>query len=299
MDYKIKLATLIQQGCLISPCTTQRLHYTADRTQLISADGQDTFPLHDNSVPVILPDATAMANYAATSRTMNREYSSSFLANERRGVMGWLRSLKAKDYRSPAAITAINRLLDSIDDTQVAIAIGGGPHRHSEKLLNLNIGPFPNVDIVGDAHALPLADNTVDMIECSAVLEHLHTPERAVSEMYRVCKPGAKLFVATPFVQSYHGYPYHYQNYTVTGHTQLFEQAGFKIIEQGACVGPTYTIMHLTLTYLMTYPPKILRLPLTLLWGCIMVLLKPLDIILNKRTDAHLLASTTYLVATK
>ena len=45
-------------------------------------------------------------------------------------------------------------------------------------------------DIVGDIHELPLEDNSVDAILCSAVLEHVEEPQRAVKEMYRVLKKG-------------------------------------------------------------------------------------------------------------
>ena len=58
--------------------------------------------------------------------------------------------------------------------------------REHPSLVNVNIGPFPNVDVVADAHHLPYADASVDAIFCEAVLEHLAQPHEAVKEMFRV-----------------------------------------------------------------------------------------------------------------
>jgi ubiquinone/menaquinone biosynthesis C-methylase UbiE len=166
-------------------------------------------------------------------------------------------------------------------------------------LVNLNIGPFPNVEVVADAHQLPYADNSVDAIFCEAVLEHLSNPFKAVQEMARVLRPGGEAFVATPFLQAYHGYPHHYQNFTLTGHQHLFSSNGFEIIESGVCVGPIYTIFNLTSKFMRYLLPTIIALPLLAAWNLISLPLRPLDLLLNEHPDAHKLASETYLVARK
>jgi ubiquinone/menaquinone biosynthesis C-methylase UbiE len=58
--------------------------------------------------------------------------------------------------------------------------------------VNVNIGPFPKVDVVADAHLLPYADGSVDAIFCEAVLEHLAEPGQSVREMHRVLRRGGK-----------------------------------------------------------------------------------------------------------
>jgi len=42
----------------------------------------------------------------------------------------------------------------------------------------------------GDAHILPFKDNSVDMVMSQILLVHIKDPERALSEMVRVVKPG-------------------------------------------------------------------------------------------------------------
>lgn len=50
----------------------------------------------------------------------------------------------------------------------------------------------------GDAYALPLDSNSVDMAFCQTVLMHLDNPEKALSEMIRVVKPGGKVVCFEP-----------------------------------------------------------------------------------------------------
>lgn len=59
-------------------------------------------------------------------------------------------------------------------------------------------------DIVGDIHALPLADNSVDGVVCRSVLEHVERPGDALKEIFRVLKPGGLAFVQVPSIFPYH-----------------------------------------------------------------------------------------------
>ena len=131
--------------------------------------------------------------------------------------------------------------------------------REHPSLVNVNIGPFPNVDVVADAHHLPYADASVDAIFCEAVLEHLAQPHEAVKEMFRVCRSGASVYANTPFMQAYHGYPNHFQNFTLSGHEQLFANAGFHVRESGTAVGPVFTLFDLGARFISEYSPRPFR----------------------------------------
>ena len=72
--------------------------------------------------------------------------------------------------------------------------------RSHPMLFNLNIGPFPNVDVVADAHSLPYADESVDVVHSEAVFEHLYNPGQASKEIYRILKKGGKAYICTPFL---------------------------------------------------------------------------------------------------
>lgn len=75
--------------------------------------------------------------------------------------------------------------------------------------------PVPDFepDVVGDIHAMPFADNSLEAIVCSAVLEHVENPFLASQEMYRVLKPGGYLFIYVPFLYYYHAEKGYYKDF--------------------------------------------------------------------------------------
>ena len=75
-----------------------------------------------------------------------------------------------------------------------------------------------------DAHQMPFPDNTFDYVYSLAVFEHLHSPWIAANEIFRVLKPGGKVFILTAFMQHMHGYPNHYFNMTTSGAKRIFSQ---------------------------------------------------------------------------
>lgn len=96
----------------------------------------------------------------------------------------------------------------------------------------LDLVPDYNPTIVGDIHALPLADDSENAIICKSVLEHVHDPARAVAEMRRVLRDGGKLLLYTHFIYPYHARPPAYSDYfrfTEEGLRQLFQD--FRSVE--------------------------------------------------------------------
>jgi SAM-dependent methyltransferase len=287
----------IKLGKLVCPETRLPLAPVGNGDLLETNDGTHTYHVL-SGVPLLLVDSKVASSYVNSSPKMIREYQPEQLA-QAKTLLGKIKVFLVQDYRTKAAVNDLKSLFDNQAEDALCLSIGGGPTRPHPALVNLNIGLFPNVDIVADAHQLPYADDTVDAIHCEAVLEHLHDPQRAVREMWRVLKPGGKMFVCTPFMQAYHGYPHHFQNFTSTGHRHLFVMNGFEVTRSGVCVGPVYTMVSLTSTFIHEFAPTMLRWPLQKAWGLVGALLRPLDMLLNTRDNAHILASTTYLVAVK
>lgn len=69
----------------------------------------------------------------------------------------------------------------------------------SEECVNRSaarIADLPGCEAVkGDAHELPFEDNSFDLVYCRFVLEYLRDKARAVAEMKRVAKPGARVIL--------------------------------------------------------------------------------------------------------
>ncbi|MGK2859066.1 MAG: methyltransferase domain-containing protein [Thermoanaerobaculia bacterium] len=210
----------------------------------------------------------------------------------------WRLALADGDRRSTASHRAQERFLAEVKGE--ALSIGGGPTRISPRLRNLNIALVGGVDLLGDAHALPIGSGSVGGIHCEAVLEHLEFPASAVSEMYRVLRGGGLAYAATPFLQPFHGYPSHFQNFTLVGHRRLFERAGFEVLEAGCCVGPAFAIAELIrFTLRETWPSGTIGRYLAALWWLVSQPLRFADRALANLPSAHLVCSTTYLLARK
>lgn len=103
-------------------------------------------------------------------------------------------------------------------------------HQVHPQIINYEIVDYTSTDVIGVGEKLPFADATFDGVISVAVLEHVQDPFRCASELYRVLKPGGRLFAAVPFLQPLHGYPHHYYNMTSDGLRRLFPAA--EVLEQ-------------------------------------------------------------------
>ena len=108
---------------------------------------------------------------------------------------------------------------------------------------------MPNVDVIAfdiyssaqlqfiaDAHSVPLKSQSVDGVIIQAVLEHVIEPQRVVSEIQRVLRPGGLVYAETPFLQQVHEGPYDFTRFTESGHRYLFRH--FREIDTGVVFGP-------------------------------------------------------------
>jgi ubiquinone/menaquinone biosynthesis C-methylase UbiE len=87
--------------------------------------------------------------------------------------------------------------------------------------FGLDVEPGANVRLVGDAHALPIADESLDGVLMVSVLEHLHDPVRGVEQVARVLKRGGTFFSYAPFYHPYHASPHDYFRFTQEGYRHL------------------------------------------------------------------------------
>ena len=103
------------------------------------------------------------------------------------------------------------------------------------KAIDLAVGEsrwnYANLDYVGSLHEMPIEDGKFDAVLCTQVLEHLEWPRESVKEMYRVLKPGGKLYMTVPMAHPEHQTPYDFFRYTSYGLESICKHAGFHDIK--------------------------------------------------------------------
>ena len=81
------------------------------------------------------------------------------------------------------------------------------------------------------AESIPLEDESVDLVLCNQVLEHVTDPVASVSEIWRILKPGGIILGSVPHISPVHLEPYDFRRFTDLGVAQLFGNQGFQEIQ--------------------------------------------------------------------
>lgn len=88
------------------------------------------------------------------------------------------------------------------------------------------------VSITCDIIDMPLDDDSIDVVLCTEVLEHLKNPFLALQEFSRVVKQGGKLLLTVPFCSLTHMAPYYFTNgFSEYWYLENLKDYGFTIEE--------------------------------------------------------------------
>lgn len=93
----------------------------------------------------------------------------------------------------------------------------------------LNIDATVEPDILSDATAIPLDDQTMDCFLLCEVMEHLEDPNKVIAEANRVLKPGGTGIITVPFMYPIHADPNDFQRFTASKLKNIFENNGFSV----------------------------------------------------------------------
>ncbi len=126
---------------------------------------------------------------------------------------------------------------DTLSDI-VILNLGSGTHRIHTEIINVDLFPFKEVDLVADICNMPLQDNSVDGIVCEYVLEHVADTPRLFTEVCRVLKPGGTFILTAPFIYPYHSSPNDYFRWTKEGLAYALTENNFDIKDCGVHGGP-------------------------------------------------------------
>jgi SAM-dependent methyltransferase len=110
---------------------------------------------------------------------------------------------------------------------KVRLNLGAGSDL-KEGWINHDIVQLPGIDVVHDLNNFPWPwdDNSIDEIYMKDVLEHLPDTIRVMEEIYRICKPGAKIYIAVPYWNSY-------EAVTDPTHKSYFNEFTFDFFDPG------------------------------------------------------------------
>ena len=101
-----------------------------------------------------------------------------------------------------------------------------------EGYQNSHEGSYGQMDYVSDINAIPVADESFDVVVCTEVLEHVPEPIAAVREMARILKSGGRLLLTAPLGSGLHQAPYHYYGgFTPYWYRHFCEQFGLSVVE--------------------------------------------------------------------
>ncbi len=129
---------------------------------------------------------------------------------------------------------------------KIILNIGSGTKKDVPEMINVDIYPFKNVDMIADIKDMPFKDGSVDMIVVDAVLEHIEKINESIKEISRVVKKGGFIYVSVPFVYPFHASPNDFYRWTIPGIEKSFND--FSVVKSGMRGGPAGslqgTLMH-------------------------------------------------------
>ncbi len=90
----------------------------------------------------------------------------------------------------------------------MVLDIGCGKKKAEEGAVGIDMSPDSAAEHVWnlDQYPWPLASDCFERVHMSHVIEHLEDPMRAMSEVWRVARDGAEVFVTTPHFSSHNSY---------------------------------------------------------------------------------------------
>lgn len=129
------------------------------------------------------------------------------------------------------SLTEGSRVLDA--------GAGEGQYAHyfkSQRYTGVDLGvgdsawDYRRLQAVADLAALPFQDESFDACISIVTLEHVKEPARALGEIARSLKSGARILLVVPHEWEVHQSPHDYWRFTRHGIRHLLEEAGFREI---------------------------------------------------------------------
>lgn len=191
-------------------------------------------------------------------------------------------------------------IADYIQKEASIVDLGSGPERLGERFVNVDVYPFPEVDIVADAESLPFQTDSIDAIVSESMLEHVPHPTLVAREMVRVLKKGGMAYVSAPFIHPYHASPDDFNRWTISGLKELFPD--LDIVKSGVRSGPwSALLMFLAYWFGVVFSLGSRKVAPFLAHVCMLILgpFKYLDVLFIDIPGSEAVAAHLYIIGKK
>lgn len=106
---------------------------------------------------------------------------------------------------------------------------------------------------------IPLANNSIDVVLSTQVLEHVDNPNLYLTEAARILKKDGLLIITTHGYWMYHPDPQDFWRWTSSGLKKIITEAGFEVVDFTGVIGRSAMGLQLFQDGLMFKLPKFLR----------------------------------------
>ena len=110
-------------------------------------------------------------------------------------------------------------------------------------LKSIDIDEKQKPDIIGDICIYDFNNKKYDVVILAEVLEHTHSPQNAINNIYSALKNGGKLIITVPFIFPIHDKPYDYFRFTRYGLELLLEKFNSIMITEKNNWGEAITVL--------------------------------------------------------
>lgn len=241
----LPIRDLVDEGVLACPRCHSAVLGTENELRCAASGcryASETFP--------VVSDIPALVDFDASVLEVDRLCRNEGASEVSRGQLGRLLSNLLHPANTTASAQTARMVSELRGDSVAAgrrpriLVVGGGTvgnglsevyHDRSIDLVAFDIYASSRVQFIGDGHAMPLSDASMDGVIVQAVLEHVLEPVVVVAEIERVLRPGGIVYSDTPFLQQVHEGAYDFTRFTDSGHRYLFRR--FERIDSGVIAG--------------------------------------------------------------
>ncbi len=180
-------------------------------------------------------------------------------------------------------------------DKGPCVNLGSGENNY-ENYINIDLGNYKNVDLICNLEKLPFKNNSISLVACNSVFEHLENPEKVRNEVKRILKSGGHFYLCIPFMCIRH-HEIDFRRWTSYGLKNFLEK-DFEILESGACRSPAQSLISYVNAFIdLSVKTKILKRFLYFLWKYLSAPLYLLKVNSSEHTQS--MAQTIYIVGKK